>query len=56
MNSDDGQTSRVETGLAHLESNVDGRLTEMSHRITDIYTRLPIPIAYQPPEGGKRRA
>ncbi|MBF0093406.1 MAG: hypothetical protein HQL33_10795 [Alphaproteobacteria bacterium] len=50
----DGRLRAVETGLAELRGNVDGRMTEMSHRITDIYTRLPVPIAYQP--SGKQRA
>lgn len=50
----DGRLRAVENGLAELRGNVDGRMTEMSHRITDIYTRLPVPIAYQPPD--KQRA
>lgn len=50
----DARVRAVETSIAHLEGRVEGRLTEMSARITDIYTRLPVPIAYQPP--GKQRA
>lgn len=50
----DGRLRAVEYGLAELRGNVDGRMTEMSHRITDIYTRLPVPIAYQPPPGKQR--
>lgn len=46
----------VEMGLSRLEGNVDGRLSEMSSRITDIYTRLPVPLAYQPPGPGRKRA
>jgi hypothetical protein len=52
----DARLRAVENGLSRLEGNVDGRLTEMSHRITDVYTRLPVPIAYQPPEPSKKRA
>ncbi len=52
----DTRLRAVENGLSRLEGNVDGRLTEMSHRITDVYTRLPVPIAYQPPETSKKRA
>jgi len=55
----DARLRSVETGQARLEGHVDGingRLAEMSARISDIYTRLPVPIAYQPPTDGKRRA
>ena len=46
----DGRLRAVECGQAELRGNGDGRLTEMSHRIPGIYTRLPVPIAYQSPE------
>lgn len=51
----DGQAEMRER-MAHLEGRVEGRLMEMSARISDIYTRLPVPIAYQAPAPGKKRA
>jgi len=48
----DARLRGVEDGLAELR----GEVRQMSVRISDVNARLPVPIAYQPPAPGKKRA
>lgn len=54
-----GGVGALDTRIRALETEVaelKGEVRQMSVRISDVYTRLPVPIAYQPPGSGKKRA
>ncbi|OHC76143.1 MAG: hypothetical protein A3G18_06525 [Rhodospirillales bacterium RIFCSPLOWO2_12_FULL_58_28] len=52
----DTRIRALETEVAELKGEMRGEMRQMSARISDVYTRLPVPIAYQPPGPGKKRA
>lgn len=50
----DTRIRALETGVAEMKGEMRGEMRQMSARISDVYTRLPVPIAYQPPHGKQR--
>ncbi len=49
----------MDTRLRSVESEIaelKGEVRQMSVRISDVNARLPVPIAWQPPETPKKRA
>lgn len=50
----DDRVRALETEVAELKGEMRGEMRQMSARISDVYTRLPVPIAYQPPPGKQR--
>lgn len=45
----DGRVRLLEREMSEFRGEVRGRLDGMSERISDINARLPVPIAYAPP-------
>ncbi|WP_448207697.1 hypothetical protein [Azospirillum sp. sgz302134] len=45
----DSRVRVLEREIAEFRGEVRGRLDEMSNRIGDVNARLPVPIAYAPP-------
>lgn len=45
----DGQ-SDLKAEVAELRGEVRGELRQLGQRISDVNARLPVPIAYQPPD------
>ncbi|MEI8396404.1 MAG: hypothetical protein WCF85_16850 [Rhodospirillaceae bacterium] len=46
----DARLRAVELEVAELKGEMRGEMRQMSARISDLYGRLPVPIAYSPPE------